>query len=269
MAAAGDNACSGFSEADLALIDEAAGRFVAAHGLFTRALNRIGRTAGGAIARVLTAFAPNTRAAIEDYASEALWSMLGASRIGLAREREASPARERLYRGAVVASGAASGFVGGMASLADIPFSMAMMFRAIAEIARSHGEDLDDFATRRACLEVFGFGTVRDGDTEASYWAVRGALTHAPVSLFLRTVAARFSVVISDQALSSMVPVVGALAGAGVNYLFMNHFQSMAQVHFTLRDLERRYGDAGAVRACFDRHVEKHRQRRHLFGNAA
>lgn len=268
MVGSAGNACAGFSEADLALIDGAAARFVAAQGLFTRALNRLGRTAGGAIARVLTAFAPNTRAAIEDYASEALWSMLGASRIGLVRE-DSGPARERLYRGAVVASGAASGFVGGVASLADIPFSMAMMFRAIAEIARSHGEDLDDFATRRACLEVFGFGTVRDDDTEASYWAVRGALTHAPVSLFLRTVAARFSVVMSDQALASMVPVVGALAGAGVNYLFMSHFQSMAQVHFTLRDLERRHGDAGAVRACFDRHVEKHRQRRHLFGNAA
>ena len=270
MVTIGGNACAGFSEADQALIDRAASRFVASGGLFTRALNRLGRTAGNAVERAVLFLAPNTRTIVEEYASEALWSLLSASRIGLAG-RNAGPAREQIYRGAVAASGALSGLSGGVVSLADIPFSMAMMFRAIAEIARSHGEDLDDFATRRACLEVFGFGTIRDEaeDIEASYWAVRGALTHAPVSIFLRTVASRFSLVVSDQVLASMVPVVGALAGAGVNYLFMGHFQSMAQVHFTLRALERRYGDADAVRACFDHHVEHYRQRKQLFRRAA
>lgn len=270
MAMIGNNACAGFSEADRALIDQAAARFVASRGLFTRALNRIGRTAGGAIERAVNFIAPNGRRAIEEYASEALWSLLSASRIGLSGRRQ-GPAEEKFYRGAVAASGALSGLAGGMVALADIPFTMAMMFRAIAEIARAHGEDIDDFETRRACLEVFGFGTIRDEaeDLEASYWAVRGAMTHAPISIFLRTIASRFSVVMSDQVLASMVPVVGAVAGAGVNYLFMNYFQAMAQVHFTLRDLERRHGDAAAVRACFDRLVEDYRRRKHLFPIAA
>lgn len=259
------NACAGFSDADRALIEQAASRYVSSRGLFTRALNRIGRTAGNAVERAIDLCLPNSRRVVEDYASEALWSLLGASRFGLTSRRE-GPAEERFFRGAVAASGAFSGLAGGVISLADIPFSMAMMFRAIAEIARSHGENLDDFETRRACLEVFGFGTIRDEgeDVEASYWAVRGALTHAPLSLFLRTIATRFSVVVSDQAMALAIPVVGAVAGAGVNYLFMGYFQSMAQVHFTLRKLERRY-EPERVRACFDGRVEAYKRRKRLF----
>lgn len=269
MAAAANNACAGFSDADLDLIEQAAARYVTSHGLFTRGLNRIGRLTANAVERAIGAFLPNSRRAVENYASEALWSFLDASRIGLA-SRRTGPAPERLYRGTVAASGALSGLAGGLATLADIPFAMTMMFRSIAEIARSYGEDLDDFETRRACLEVFGFGTLRDEaeDIETSYWTVRAALSHAPIAVFLRTVAARFSVVMSDQALAAAVPLVGAVAGAGVNYVFMNHFQSMAQVHFTLRALERRY-DPGSVRACFGQHVATLRQRRHLFRDAA
>ncbi|HQT60144.1 MAG TPA: EcsC family protein [Acidiphilium sp.] len=269
MATSGGNACAGLPEADLARIAQAASRYVAAHGLFARLLNRIGRGTVGAAERALNLFLPNSRRAIEDYASEALWSLLAASRAGLA-PRRAGPASERVYRGAVAASGAISGLAGGPLALADIPFTMAMMFRAIAEIARSHGEDIDDFETRRACLEVFGFGTIRgeEGEVEASYWAVRGALTHAPLALFLRTIAARFSVMLSEQAMAALVPLVGALSGAGANYLFMSHFQTMAQVHFTIRDLERRH-DPEQVRACFDAHVARLRERRQLFRTAA
>ncbi|MGA7964342.1 MAG: EcsC family protein [Gammaproteobacteria bacterium] len=268
-ASPGSNACAGFSGADRALIERAASRYVASHGLLTRALNRVGRTASGAVERTINLFLPNSRRAVEEYASEALWSLLGASRFGLASRHE-GPADERFYRGAVATSGALSGIVGGVASLADIPFTMTLMFRAIAEIARSHGEDLDDFETRRACLEVFGFGTIHNEaeDIEVSYWTVRGALTHAPLSLFLRTVAARFSVVISDQAMAAMVPLAGAVVGASVNYLFMGYFQAMAQVHFTLRALERRY-DPAQVRACFDNQVAAYQQRKQLFRSTA
>src|SRR3712207_7386206 len=35
------------------------------------------------------------------------------------------------------------------------------------------------------------------------------------------------------------VPVLGAISGAAVNTLFIDHFQSLAQGHFTVRRLER------------------------------
>ena len=38
------------------------------------------------------------------------------------------------------------------------------------------------------------------------------------------------------------LPLVGALGGASVNYVFIQHFHEMAQGHFTVRKLERTYG---------------------------
>jgi len=176
-----------------------------------------------------------------------------------------------LYRRAVAASGAASGFFGGPAVIADIPFAMTMMFRAIAEIARGAGEDLEDEGTRRACLEVFGFGAIRDveADIDASYWAVRAALMHAPIEVFLRAVAGRLSITMSQAVLAGAVPVVGAFAGGGANYYFMQHFQTMAEVHFALRKIERSGADGAQIRTCFDALVEAHRRDRSLFRRAA
>jgi hypothetical protein len=47
------------------------------------------------------------------------------------------------------------------------------------------------------------------------------------------------------------LPVIGALGGASVNFLFMNHFQRIAHGHFTVRRLERRYG-ADVVRRYYE-----------------
>ena len=59
---------------------------------------------------------------------------------------------------------------------------------------------------------------------------------------FVRAVAARFSVVISDKAAARMIPVLGAASGAVVNLIFMKHFQDVARGHFIVRRLERKYG---------------------------
>jgi hypothetical protein len=81
--------------------------------------------------------------------------------------------------------------------------------------------------------------------SEASaYLAERGiAGTSAPlVAGFIGEVSARFGVVVSDRVAASAVPVLGALGGATVNLIFMEHFQRVAAGHFTVRRLERHYG---------------------------
>jgi len=40
------------------------------------------------------------------------------------------------------------------------------------------------------------------------------------------------------------VPIIGAVSGATINVIFMEHFQRIAKGHFTLRRLERIYGSA-------------------------
>jgi hypothetical protein len=56
-------------------------------------------------------------------------------------------------------------------------------------------------------------------------------------SLISETVS-RFGLVVSDKV------AAGALGGATVNIVFMDHFQRVAHAHFTLRTLERAYGSA-------------------------
>lgn len=264
------NACRHLSEADRASLARAARLYVSAHGLMPRTLGQLGRYAGGAIERAMGMIAPAIRQKIEETASDLLWSLLGAARLGLADTAD-SQARNRLYQGSVIASGAASGFFGGPALVAEIPFAMTLMFRAIAEIARDSGEDLSALETRRACLEVFGLGAIRDpeADVEASFWAVRAALTQAPIAVFLRTIAGRLSVTLSEQALAGAVPVIGALAGAGANYYFMRHFQTMADIHFTIRRIERDNPNPEPVRVCFDALVKAYRADQSLFRRAA
>jgi hypothetical protein len=48
---------------------------------------------------------------------------------------------------------------------------------------------------------------------------------------------------VSEKFAAQSVPVIGALGGASLNLLFITHFQQMAEAHFTVRRLERRYGE--------------------------
>jgi hypothetical protein len=91
--------------------------------------------------------------------------------------------------------------------------------------------------------------------TEAArFIAERGIIEEgAPVLVrFTTLVASRFGVVVSQKFAAQALPVVGALGGASVNYVFIEHFQEIAQGHFTVRRLERVYGK-DVVRAEYER----------------
>jgi hypothetical protein len=59
----------------------------------------------------------------------------------------------------------------------------------------------------------------------------------------LAQIAARFNTVVGEKIIAQGVPVVGALGGAAINVLFIDHFQDMARGHFIVRRLERGYGE--------------------------
>lgn len=162
-----------------------------------------------------------------------------------------------------VASGAAGGALGIAALPVELPVSTTIILRAIADIARSEGEDLKDPATAIACMEVFALGgkSQVDDEIDSSYFAARAFLAKsvtdatkfiasqgaasesAPVIVkLISQIAARFGVVVSQKVAAQAVPVLGAIAGASVNYAFVDHFQGLARGHFTVRRLERKYG---------------------------
>ena len=146
------------------------------------------------------------------------------------------------------------------------------MLRSIADIARGEGEDLSNPETALACVEVFALGG-RAGSADASesgYFAVRGMLAKtvteaarfvaergllkegAPVLLkFVTQVATRFGLVVTQKVAAQALPLVGAIGGAAVNYAFIEHFQDVARGHFTVRRLERLYGEE-RIRSEYD-----------------
>ena len=47
---------------------------------------------------------------------------------------------------------------------------------------------------------------------------------------------------VTEKVAAEIIPFIGAAGGAAVNLLFINHFQRIAQGHFIIRSLERKYG---------------------------
>jgi hypothetical protein len=173
-----------------------------------------------------------------------------------------APASNRLHRSLVALSGGIGGALGLVALSVELPISTGVMLRSIAEIARSEGQDLSSLPARLACLEVLALGgaSVQDDAAENGYWAVRVALAQAiphaveqgagqvvsrQLGRFIAAVAARFSVVVAEEALARLVPAVaGAVSGSVINVLFLTHFQAMARGHFIIKRLEAKYGTA-------------------------
>jgi hypothetical protein len=177
----------------------------------------------------------------------------------------------RLHQLAVAATGAAGGAFGMMSLPIELPVTTTLMFRSICAIAAQHGEDIQSAEVQLQCLTVLAMGgpTKDDDDASYGYFMVRGAMAQqvaaataelaargagghssALVTKLLHSVAARFSAQVSEQAAAKAVPVVGAVFGAAVNTVFISHFQEMANAHFTVRTLERRYGEQ-AVRLAY------------------
>lgn len=189
------------------------------------------------------------------------------------RDPDISPARFSRTRYKVMGglTGAVGGFFGGAAMWLELPATTLLMLRAIAQIASEEGEDIRSLETRLACLEVFALGghSREDDATDTGYYSLRlamqipvaSAARHiavygmevrgAPILVGLMSrVSQRFGVVLSQKLAAEIIPVVGALGGAAVNTLFMQHFIDVARGHFVVRRLEKIYGP-DVVRAAY------------------
>ena len=168
----------------------------------------------------------------------------------------------KTYKALVTTSGAIGGAFGAAAFAADLTLTTKLMMRSIMDIARAEGEDLSSFDTQLACLQVFALGgkSKHDDSLETGYYASRIAIgtsvkggtkalqgllsgTANPLLKAIAAIAARFSIQVSEKFVAQAIPVLGAAGGASVNLAFMQHFQRMAEAHFAIRKLERKYGE--------------------------
>ena len=256
------NACAGLTEADRASLREAAASLVAARGIMMRIVEFVGATlnqmGGGAARLALKALGERGEAKIQEVVHEILWRAYGAATAGLDPAAEREP-WDWLHKALVSASGAAGGFLGLPGLSFDLPITTGMIIRSLAEIARAHGEDIGSDDCRRACLEVLILGgpETEDDEIEIGYWSTRAALGQLGIQSLVNQATKRFGIALSNKVGAQLVPAIGALAGGSLNYVFMDYYQQMARVHFTIRAVERRSGNPAAVRACFDRLVRE------------
>lgn len=181
--------------------------------------------------------------------------------------------QNNLHRWLAVGSGALGGAFGFAGFAVELPISIGVMLRSIAEIAQCQGEDLNDPAVRLACVEVFAYGSPKQNDnaSETGYFAMRQLLaasvsqaashiakhglssSGAPaLARFVSTIAARFSLTASEKLAAQLVPIAGALGGAAINNIFIVHYQKIASGHFTVRRLERQFG-VNVVRNAYEK----------------
>jgi len=180
-----------------------------------------------------------TRTALDKAATAAIYTMHDAPGEG---------SSNRWHKLAVAASGAGGGFFGVVGLPVELPISTAIMLRSIADIARSEGFSLNVRDTRAQCVAVLALGgkSRADDAADAGYLAARAGLAQAISeggTKLITSVAARFSIQVSEKVAGQAVPVVGAASGAIINTMFIGHFQGMARGHFIYLRLARKYGD--------------------------
>lgn len=237
-------------------------RQIRANGLLMQAIN----FAGGQVEDTLKLLPKGARDQIEGGVRRALtrsFDLASRSRTGL-------PGRisgERAHRVLGTISGALGGIGGLPTALAELPVATTLIFRAVLEVAEAHGEDAASEETRIECLRVFGAGGPGGADdgVDTSFIGARLALSGAAVNGLIARVAPKFAAVLSQKLAAQTVPVLGAAAGAGTNYAFVDYYVAMAHVHFGLRAAAREYGEDRVLdhfhKVLAERRVPVHRGR--------
>ena len=214
------------------------------------------------------------------YVEAAIEGCLDVATASVASKPAEAPAANTYHKIVGMLSGAVGGFFGGPALVLELPATTTIMLRTIADIARSQGEDMDSIDTRLACMQVFALGgrSKEDDATDTGYYGIRLALeaSMANASRFIAgqgmnhragapalvklvsAISQRFGVVMSEKAAAEMVPVIGAIGGAFINTIFIQHFQDMAWSHFTIRRLERKYSPV-LIQAEYEKIVRANR----------
>lgn len=218
----------------------------AAGGLLMKAVNAVGSGVEDGM-RLLPAPA---RRAIDAAARRALTRSYDAA----ARSREgvsgllALVTGDRSHKALAAVSGAVGGAGGLLTSLAELPITTTIIFRAVQAVAEAHGEDPSSEATRIECLRVFGAGGEEPGDegVDTAFLGARLSLTGPAINRLIARIAPRFGAVLSQKLATQAVPILGAAAGAGTNWAFVDYYVEMAHVHFGLRALERHHGRAAS-----------------------
>jgi hypothetical protein len=205
------------------------------------------RAAGGAGMQLLTMLGGKAEALLDKLPASARDGLQDATETALKLamraaqgSRRAVPDQPEWVNTAVTtAMGAAGGFGGLPSALVELPATVAMLLRAIQGVAAEHGFDPDAENVRFDCIRVFAAAgpLARDDGADLGFVSLRLTLTGGAMQKLIAAVAPKLAAVLGQKLAAQTVPVLGAVAGAGTNYVFTRYYQQVAHVHFGLRRL--------------------------------
>ncbi|HBS50444.1 MAG TPA: protein EcsC [Rhodobacteraceae bacterium] len=213
-------------------LDRLAARYRAAGGIGIQMLNLLGGRAEGLMERL--------PAPVRDNLEEGTEAALRIAMRAAQSSRRALPDQKGWINTAMTtAMGAAGGFGGLPSAMVELPATTTVLLRAIQGVAVEHGFDADSDSVQFDCIRVFAAAGPLDADDGADlgFLALRLTLTGGAVNRLIATVAPRLATVLGQKLAAQTVPLLGAVAGAGINYTYTSYYQEIAHVHFGLRRL--------------------------------
>lgn len=153
------------------------------------------------------------------------------------------------YKVTATTSGAITGIAGLAGAAVDLPIVITTMFGAFQKIASQYGFERSAKETKLECLKVFSMGgpLEEDEDLDLSFAATKLTLTGPVISELIAATSQRLAVILSQKLGASAVPILGAIAGAAVNYAFMAYYEEMAHIRFRLKQLQNECPNANPV----------------------
>ncbi len=213
-------------------LDRLAARYRAAGGPAVQMLNMLGGKAEGLLDKLPRDVRDGLGVATERALQLAMETAQGT--------RRAVPDQKPWVNTAVTTAMGAAGGMGGLPSaLIELPATTTMLLRAIQGVAAEHGFDPAAENVKFDCVRVFSAaGPLKDDDSaDLGFLSVRLTLSGGAMQKLIATVAPKLAAVLGQKLAAQTVPVLGAMAGAGTNYVYTRYYQHIAYVHFGLRRL--------------------------------
>lgn len=224
---------TGLAVLDLeAELDRLAARYRKAGGLGIDLLNAIGARADGLLGRL----PGDVRQRLEGATVTALTQAMKAASGSRKMVKDQS---NWVNRTVSAAMGAAGGFGGLPTALAELPVTTTLLLRVIEGEAHKLGFDTSADNVRFDCVQVFAAAgpLAEDDGADIGFLSARVALSGAVMQTLIARVAPKLAVVLGQKLAAQTVPVLGAVAGAAVNYAYTSYYAEMAHIHFALRKL--------------------------------
>ncbi|WP_300072203.1 EcsC family protein [uncultured Ruegeria sp.] len=213
-------------------LDRLADHYRSAGGTGVKLLNKL----GGSAESLLDQLPDPVRQGLTGATEHALWAAIHAAQ----GSRRAVPDQKPwVNTAAATAMGAAGGLGGVSTALVELPATTTMLLRSIQGAAAREGFDPAEENVKFDCVRVLSAAgpLSYDDGADLGFFSVRLTLTGPAMQRLIAAVAPRLSVVLGQKLAAQSIPVLGALAGGGTNFVYARYYQQIAHVHFGLRRL--------------------------------